>query len=60
MEAKITIVVKNVPFSSKESAIKWLEEYFYALAGSNDGSEFLANLPISNTNVVLCDPDETN
>lgn len=42
--ANVTIVIENIPANNEEEAKKWLKDYFYELAGSNDGSEFLANL----------------
>jgi hypothetical protein len=42
--ANITIMMRDIPVETEEECVKWLKEYFNELAGSNDGSEFLANL----------------
>lgn len=51
--AIITVKIKNIPEMSDEDTIKYLEKYFYTLAGSNDGSEFLANLTLNNSTVDI-------
>jgi len=42
--ANVTIIIKNIPVNTEKEAKQWLRNLFNELAGSNDGSEFLANL----------------
>lgn len=56
--ATVNVAVKvdvpdSVTNSGKRATLQWLKEYFYELAGSNDGSEFLANLPINDKTVEI-------
>lgn len=42
--ANVTMMMRDIPVETEEECVKWLKEYFNRLAGSNEGSEFLANL----------------
>jgi hypothetical protein len=46
-------VPETVTNAGLECTIAWLRNYFNCLAESNDGSEFLANLPLSEGTVEI-------
>ena len=56
--SSVCITIKmNVPDEiisiSDKATHEWLRDYFYRLAGSNDGSEFLANLTLNDSTVDI-------
>lgn len=47
------IVPRDVEDRGKEAVIRWLQNHLYNLAGSNDGSEFLAGISMDvNENTI--------